>query len=61
MSLVLTVTLQVFKIRKRVRKIIKVDSKNKSLSSDSLKNVYFSENYKQCNNSVRKWLKIQSI
>ena len=48
MSLLLTITLQVFKIRKRGRKIIKVDSKGLNLSPDSLNNIlYFSESYKQ--------------
>ena len=47
MSLLLTVTLQVFKIRKRGRKIIKVDSKSENLSPDSLKNIDFSGSYKQ--------------
>ena len=47
MFLLLTVTLQVFKIRKRERKIIKVYSKGWNLNSDSWKNIDFSGNYKQ--------------
>ena len=45
-STLLTLTLQVFKIRKQGKKIIKVDSKSSNLSPDSLKNIDFSESYK---------------
>ena len=47
MSLLLSVTLQEFKIRKQERKIIKVDSKSSNLGSDSLKSIDFSGYSKQ--------------
>ena len=48
-SFLLIVTLQVFKIRKRERKIIKVDSKRSNLSFDPLENIDFLGNHKQSN------------
>ena len=47
MCFLLTVTLHVFKIRKRAEKMIKVDSKSSNLGLDSLKNIDYLENYKQ--------------
>ena len=47
MSLLLTLTLQLFKIQKRGKKTIKVGNKISNLSPDSLKNIDFSGSYKQ--------------
>ena len=46
-SLLLSVTLRVFKIRKQGRKIIKVASKSEKLRCDLLKNIGVLGNYKQ--------------
>ena len=47
MSLLLTITLKVFKIRKRGEKIINVEGISSNLSSDLLENVDILRNYKQ--------------
>ena len=47
MSVLFTVILRVFMIWKRAKKIIEVGCKSSILSSDSLKNIDFSESYKQ--------------
>ena len=46
-SLLLTVTLQVFKIGNRGKTIIKVGSKIENLRPDLLKNIVISGSYKQ--------------